>query len=136
MKTYMNAELLRNFINNEDLLFVLTKKESEVLLEYLKSEGTFLYSVTDKNGIGTLMMSVKNYPYDVKVVIDNVIDLALDIHYNKSHQLDVKMKKATGQLYKVLKTQKRALTKDKLILDALFARTIYGKKENKGACFV
>ena len=136
MNTFMDAKTLRDFINNEDLLFVLSKKEAEVILEYLKSNKSSLFPVYDVNGIGTLMMSVKDYPYEVKVTIDDVIDLALDIHYEKSHRLDVRMKKATGCHYKSLKSLKKALKKDKIILDALFARTVYGKGEKKGACFV
>lgn len=126
-RIYMNPTLLKNWVNENDLLFTLTQREAEVLIEYLRAENNYLFSEGFK-----LRMYAEGYEHIVDMTIDNVIDLALDIHYEAVHNIEVKLRKATGLRYKHYKAQKAALCKDKMVLDGLFARTVYGKKR-KGA---
>lgn len=126
-KIYMNPTLLKSWVNENDLLFTLTQREAEVLIEYLRAENNYLFSEGFK-----LKMYAEGYEHIVDMSIDNVVDLALDIHYNLVHCIEVKMRKATGPRYKAYKAQKAALEKDKRVLDGLFARTVYAKKR-KGA---
>lgn len=125
---YFNGADLQDFINNEDLLFFINRKEANVLLEYLEVDGILIFAEGWQ-----LKMKLPNYSNAINVSTDIIIDRALDIHYNIINKNEEKMRRASGHLYKVLKRQHIALLKDKAVLDNLFSRTIYGKMEKR--CF-
>ena len=121
MYEFFSGAQLREFINNNDLLFVLQQKEAEILVEYLEVEKSYLF-----NEGFQLKMMAENYNCIVNLAIDEVIDLALDIIYELSHSIEIRIKKASNKKeYRVLQKQRSALFRDKAVLEGLFERTVY-----------
>ena len=120
---YFNGKELKEWVNNEDLLFVLTDKEANLIVEYLGYRGTQIYA----DGL-QLMMSISTYPVNVKVSIDEIIDEAMDIHYDIMNTYETKMINASGREYRKMRKDYNILKKHQAIFDHMFSRTMYGKK--------
>lgn len=127
-KKFFNGKELKEWVNNEDLLFMLTDKEANLIVEYLGYRGTQIYA----EGL-QLKMSISTYPVDVKVAIDEIIDEAMDIHYDIMNTCEAKMINSSGREYRKIKKDYNILKKHQSIFDHMFSRTMYGKK--KVGCF-
>ena len=122
-KKFFNGKDLKEWVNNEDLLFVLTDKDANLIVEYLGYRATKVYA----EGL-QLKMSISTYPVDVKVSIDEIIDEAMDIHYDIMNTYETKMINASGREYRKMRKDYNILKKHQVIFDHMFSRTMYGKK--------
>lgn len=124
MDSKMKAEILIEWLAEEDILFRLSHKEAEMILGYLEGSG---WSLEAEEGILFLCDNV-NHTKE-KTDIDAVVDKVCETNYELFEQAVMKLGRTgihedTEEMEEYLSS----LAKDEKVLDEIFKRTKYQKQ--------
>lgn len=127
-QSFHTPERLKKFMEDYDLLLDIDNEQCRCLIENLKKEGMQLgaddgdskLKVFCNNGIETSIS---------EITIDDAIDIACDVAYDKVLEINQKLESVTGSenKIKVLEDAVKRL-KESAVLDKLYVQTIYFKQ--------
>ncbi len=115
---------LRKYLDEFDILFPLTDKEAEKVMEYIKNSGYIL----EADGQGQLYRIDLENSECLETDIDHVIDDACELNYEKISDIRDYLVFCNGKERDNLYQSLQKLLSDEKVLNTAFSRTYFQKE--------